>query len=154
MLIAGAGAPETYLRSQNTRANSGYAGELWTNANATRRTFGFYKDFDLSVYDSATLSYADYTAGLDNGTDYTRLEYSVNGGGSWISLRNTAANAGWTQRTFTLPVGGTVRVRFSGSVDRTNEYCDWDDILISAVRTTTTTLYNTSSSVSTSTRSR
>lgn len=151
VLIADAGEPETFLRSQNTRANSGYAAELWTDANNSRRTFGFYKDFDLSAYDSAVLSYADYSVGLDNGTDYTRLEYSDDGGTSWTSLRSTSANTGWTQRSFPLQVGGPIRIRFSGSLNRTNEYCVWDDIAISAVRTTITTLYNTSSSVSTNT---
>ncbi len=130
MLIAGAGDPATYLRSQNVRANGTYAAELWTNANATRRTFGFYQDFDLSGFTAATIAYDDYTTGLDAGTDYTRLEYSTNGGGSWSSLRNTAANAGWTSRSYPLPVGGTVRVRFSGSVDRTTEFCDWDNIVV------------------------
>lgn len=130
VLLAGAGAPTTYLRSQNTRASSTYAAELWTNVNGTRRTFGFYQDVDLSSFTAATVTYDDYTTGLDIGTDYTRLEYSTDGGGSWASLRNTAANTGWTSRSYSLPVGGTVRIRFSGSVDRTNEFCDWDNIVI------------------------
>lgn len=151
VLITGAGAPDTYVRSQNTRANAGYAAELWTNTNGTRRTMGFYKDFDITGLTSLNLSYTDYTANLDTGTDYTRLEYSLNGGASWTSLRNVATNAGWTLRSYPLPVGTTIRIRFSGSLDRTNEYCDWDDISITGIRTTITVLSNTTSTVSTST---
>ncbi len=130
VLIAGAGAPTTYLRSQNVRANGTYAAELWTNANATRRSFGFYQDIDLAGFTAASVAYDDYTTGLDGGADYSRLEYSTDGGGSWSTLRNTGANAGWTSRSYPLPVGGIVRVRFSGSLDRTNEFCDWDNIVV------------------------
>ncbi len=38
--------------------------------------------------------------------------------------------AGWQARNYALPVGGTVRVRFSGSVNATTEYADWDDIAV------------------------
>jgi len=125
--LAGVGDPATYLRMSDV----GSYAELWTNANNTRRTFGFYRDFDLAGYTAATLSYSDYTAGLDTGgTDYSRAEYSTDGGTSWTELRYTETNATWTPASFALPVGGTVRVRFSGSVNRTNEYCRWDDILL------------------------
>jgi hypothetical protein len=151
VLIAGTGAPTTYLRSQNTRANSGFAAELYSGS-TTRRTFAFYKDFNLSAYDTATLSFADYTVQLDaGGADYSRVEYSSDGGATWVRLQNTTTNIGWTQRSFALPVGGTVRLRFGGSVNANNEYCDWDDISIIGVRTTTTLLSNTTSATSTST---
>ncbi len=151
VLIADAGAPTTYVRSQSTRSSSTFAAEVWTDVNNTRRTMGFYKDFDITNMSSLSLSYADYTTGLDAGSDYTALDYSLNGGATWTSLRNTSANTGWTSRTYPLPTGTTIRIRFSGSVNRTNEYCDWDDIVVTGIRTTTTTLSNTSCTVSSST---
>ncbi|TDB38907.1 MAG: hypothetical protein D9V44_04325 [Actinobacteria bacterium] len=145
--IADAGAPTTYLRSQDTRTNGTFAAELYTDANNARRTMGFYRDFAITGLSSIVLSYSDYTMGLDAGTDYTRLEYSLDGGASWTVLRDTSVNTGWTVRTFPIPTGTTLRIRFSGSVNRTNEYCDWDDISLSAIRTTTTTLSNTTCTV-------
>ncbi|MDO8949300.1 MAG: hypothetical protein Q7V61_02115 [Actinomycetota bacterium] len=151
VLIADAGSPLTYVRSQNVRVMGGYAAELWTDVNNTRRTAGFFKDVDLAGLTSATLSYSDYATGLDAGSDYTRLEYSLNGGTSWVVLRSVDTNAGWTQRSYSLPTGGTVRVRFSASINRTNEYCDWDDISITGVHTSSMNLSNSTSSSSTST---
>ncbi len=148
VLIADAGDPAKYLRSQSTRSNGTYAAELYTNVSNTRRTMGFYKDFNITGLTSTVLSYADYSTGLDAGSDYTRLEYSLNGGSSWTTLRTTAANTGWTVRSYPIPVGTTLRIRFSGSVNRTNEFCDWDDISLTGVRTTTTTLSNTTCTVS------
>ncbi len=145
-LIADGGDPLVYLRVQTTRANSGYAAELWTNANNTRRTMGFERTFDITNMSSLVLSYADYAVGLDAGSDYTRLEYSLDGG-AWVSLRNVSTDAGWTARSYPLPTGTTLRIRFSGSVNRTNEYCNWDDILLEGVRSTTTTLANTTCTV-------
>ncbi len=151
VLIADTGDPTTYIRSQNSRSSSGYAAELYTGSNNTRRTMGFYKDFTITGLTSVVLSYADNTTGLDAGSDYTRLEYSLNGGATWTSLRDTSANTGWTQRSYPLPAGTTIRIRFSGSVNRTGEYCDWDDISVTGVRTTTTALANTTCTVGSTT---
>lgn len=156
VLLAGAGDPLVYVRSQNTRANGDYAAEVWTGNNGTRRTMGFYEDFDISGLSSLILTYADYSAGLDSnasngGTDFIRAEYSLNGGGTWTSLRSVSSNAGWTARSYPLPGGTTVRIRFSGSMDRTSEYCDWDDISITGVSTTTSSLSNTSCTVGSTT---
>lgn len=147
VLIANSGDPLRFVRSQSAHASAGYAAELWTEARNARRTMGFYKDFDIAGLSSLMLSYADYTTGLDAGSDYTRLECSLNAGATWTSLRNVSTNAGWTTRSFALPTGTTLRVRFSGSVDRTNEFCDWDNISITGIRTTTTTLSNTTCAV-------
>jgi len=143
--VADAGDPETYLRMSNVRAASGYAAELWSDNNNTRRTAGFTKAFDLTSYTSATLSFTDYTAVLDSGSDYSRVERSIDGGTSWTLIQNGTPNSGWNPHSHALPVGGVVLLRFSGSVNRTNEYCDWDDISVSGVKTTTTTAMTTSS---------
>ena len=74
--------------------------------------------------------------------DYARVEYSTNGGTSWTQLANWAgpsAAAAWQVRNYALPVGGTVRIRFSGSVNATTEYADWDDIAVLGFTTTTST---------------
>jgi hypothetical protein len=146
VLITGTGAANTYIRSQNTRAASGYAAELWAN-NGTRRTFGFYKDFDLSAFDSATLAFSDYTVGLAAG-DYSRVDYSTDGGANWTQLQNVTTNGGWNTHSYSLPASGAVRVRFSGSVNATTKFCDWDDITILAYHSTSE-IANTASSTST-----
>ncbi len=151
VLIADTGDPTTYIRSQNSRSSSGYAAELYTASNNARRTMGFYKDFTITGLTSVVLSYTDNTVGLDAGSYYTRLEYSLNGGATWTSLRDTSANTGWTQRSYPLPAGTTIRIRFSGSVNRTGEYCDWDDFSVTGVRTTTTALANTTCTVGSTT---
>lgn len=135
----------TYIRLTNTggRTRGTYAAELWANNN-TRRTATFYRDYDLSEYDSATLSFWRQAVGFAGGSDYARAEYSTNGGGTWTSLENLTTSAGWTQSTHTLPVGGTVRVRFGGSVNRTAEYVDWDDISVTGIHNDPNTVMSTS----------
>ncbi len=130
----------TYIRSQNNaaRVRSTYAAELYS-ASTTTRAFQFYKDIDLSNYQSATLTFWNYTAGFAGGTDFSLSEYSTNGGTTWTPISNLTASTPWTQRTVALPVGGTVRVRFGGSVNSTTEFCDWDDILITGVQQTVST---------------
>jgi len=143
--IADTGDPLTYLRSSNARAASGYAAELWSDKKNTRRTAGFSRAFDLTSHTSATLSFTDYTAELDSGSDYSRVERSTDGGTSWTLIQNSTPNSGWNTRSYPLPVGGFVLLRFSGSVDENNEYCDWDDISVSGVKTITATALTTSS---------
>jgi len=135
----------TYVRLTNAvgRTQGSHAAEVWTNNNGTRRTASFYRDYDLSGYSGATLDFWDNVAGFGGGTDYARVEYSTNGGASYTQLQNLTTTSGWTGRTYSLPVGGTVRVRFSASVNRTTEYADWDDISVSGTgfpRTHTGTL--------------
>jgi hypothetical protein len=120
----------TYARLTNAAGhNHGtYAVEVWANS-GTRRTVNFYRDYDLSRYETATLSFWDFVSTLSTG-DYARVEYSINGGSSYAQLQNLTAGSAWTQRTYSLPVGGIVRVRFSASVNATTEYADWDDIMV------------------------
>ncbi|MDP2401764.1 MAG: hypothetical protein Q8M66_07280, partial [Actinomycetota bacterium] len=134
----------TYVRLTNAagRTQGSYAAEVWANNN-TRRTVNFYRDYDLSGLTSATLSFWDRLVG-SNGTDYVRAEYSTNGGTSYTQLRNATTNATWGQRSFSLPVGGTVRVRFSASVNNAAEYANWDDIIVSGTTMSTTTVLSTS----------
>lgn len=134
----------TYIRLTNTsgRNHGTYAAELWTN-NSTRRTYNFYRDYDLSGYSSASLSFWDYVSTLSSTGDYTLVEYSTDGGSTYTTLQELTSASSWTQHTYDLPAGGTVRVRFSGSVNRSSEYADWDDITVTGTafpRTATETL--------------
>lgn len=135
----------TYSRLTNAtgRFHDTYAAEIWANS-TTRRTVNFYEDYNLSGLASATVSFWDNVSALTGGTDYARVEYSTNGGTTWTQLQNLTAVSAWNQYTFNLPVGGTVRVRFSASVNATTEYADWDDIMVTGYRSTTSTVSNTS----------
>ena len=110
------------------------AAEIYTS-NTTRRTSWFYKDYDLSnLVGNATLSFWDNLTALSN-ADYATVAYSTDGGTTWTTLKTTVGPSvatAWAQRTYaTIPTGGTVRVRFSASVNATSEYADWDDIVMS-----------------------
>ena len=121
----------TYARLTNTagRNHGTYAAEVWANS-TTRRTVNLYKDYNLSTYQSATLNFWDNVSPLTGGTDYARVEYSTDGGTTYTQLQSLTATSTWTQRSYSLPVGGTVRIRFSASVNATTEYADWDDIVV------------------------
>lgn len=121
----------TYVRLTNAagRTQGTYAAEMWANSN-TRRSYSFYRDYDLSGLTSATLSFWNNIAGFAGTGDYARVEYSVDGGSTYTQLMNVTATTPWAQRQYDLPVGGTVRVRFLASVNRTAEYVNWDDIVV------------------------
>jgi len=138
----------TYVRLTNAvgRNNGTYAAEIWAN-NTTRRTVNFYRDYNLAGFTTANLSFWNNLSAFSTVADYARVEYSTNGGTSWTQLANWAgpsAAAGWQARGYPLPVGGTVRVRFSGSVNATTEYSDWDDITVRGFTTTTSVALTTS----------
>ena len=138
----------TYVRLTNAvgRNNGTYAAEIWAN-NTTRRTVNFYRDYNLAGFTTANLSFWNNLSAFSTVADYARVEYSTNGGTSWTQLANWAgpsAAAGWQARGYPLPVGGTVRVRFSGSVNATTEYSDWDDITVQGFTTTTSVALTTS----------
>lgn len=122
----------TYVRLTNAagRTQGTYAAEIWANSN-TRRTANFYRDYDLTDYITATLSFQESVVGFAGGSDYARVEYSTDGGATYTQLHNVTASSDWSESTYPLPVGGTVRVRFSASVNRTAEYVDRDDITVS-----------------------
>ncbi len=107
------------------------------NNNNTRRTVTFAKTFDLSAYDSATISFWDNRSAFSSAADYKRVRYSTNGGGSWTNIYNvTGAQAtaqGWLQQGSTLPTAAAVIVQFTGSVNAATEYVNWDEILIQGV---------------------
>ncbi len=130
-----------YIRLTTTAArvhSTPDAAELYASS-TTRRTFQFYKDIDLTTYQSATLTFWDYTAGSFTTGDFSRSEYSTNGGSTWTDISYLTAATAWTQRTISLPVGGVVRIRFGGSVNATTEFCNWDDILVTGVTQSITT---------------
>lgn len=136
------GTDPTYVRSNNAagRNHGTYAAEIYTAAQNARRTAQFTKTFDLSGYTSATLSWWDHLVGTAGG-DYSQVDYSLDGGTSWTVLRTDTTNGtvAWTPRSYLLPSGAgasAVLVRFSGSVNRTNEYANWDDILLTATGST------------------
>lgn len=123
----------TYVRLTNEvdRTYGSYAAEVWANNN-TRRTANVYRDYDLTSATSATLTFWDHTSISRNGS-YARVEYSTDAGGTYTELHELTTDSGWTQRTYNLPVGGMVRVRFSGSMARATEFVDWDDISVTAL---------------------
>jgi hypothetical protein len=129
----------TYVRVSTTRYHSAaYSAEVWANNN-TRRTANFYRTFDLSGYDSASLSFWDYRSALSQANDYETVAYSTNNGTTWTTLQNnTGASAiqNWTQHTYALPAVANVRVRFSASVNAVAEYVDWDEITVTGTRST------------------
>jgi hypothetical protein len=128
------------------RNHGTYAAEIRAN-NANRRTVDFYRDYDLTAFTSASLSFWNQVSALSTGADYARVEYSTDGGTSWTQLHSetgTSAAQPWRQHDCALPVGGTVRVRFSGSVNATSEYSDWDDITVLGFTTTMTDVMTTS----------
>jgi hypothetical protein len=99
----------------------------------------YYKTYDLSTYQSPTLSFWDYRTALSQAADYETVDYSTNGGTSWTVLQTiTGASAlqGWTQHTYALPRVANVRVRFAGSVNATSEIVDVDEISMLDTRTT------------------
>jgi hypothetical protein len=132
-----AGDSQTYLRANNFagRNHGTSAAEVYSNNN-TRRNVSFSKIYDLSGCTSASLSFWDYSVQIEAG-DYNTVEYSTDGT-NWTVLQTRAGNAVWTQRTYGIPVGSsTVTIRFSGSVNANNEYVCWDDVLLTAVASTT-----------------
>lgn len=128
-----------YLQLTNAagRSRSSYAAEVWSSNNQ-RRTADFYRDYDLTGISTATLTFWDNVA-ISGGQDYAIAEYSTNAGASYTTLQDLDTTSGWTQRSFALPTGGVVRVRFSASVNRSYEYVDWDDIAVTGVTPTTVT---------------
>lgn len=124
----------TYVRLTNAagREHATYGVEAWANS-TTRRTVNFYRDYDLTGYATATLSFWENVSALAGGTDYARVEYSTDSGATWTQLDNRTAVSGWAQQSYSLPVGGNVRVRFSASVNAPTEYADWDEITVHAV---------------------
>ena len=70
----------------------------------------------------------------------------------WCDLHaapgSLTAGSAWSQRSYALPTGGTVRVRFSGSVNATTEYANWDQIESSGYTSSTSTWTGTSSTAS------
>jgi hypothetical protein len=139
---AKSGTDPTFLRANNVAARSHgtYSAEIYSAVAGTRRTAQFTKTYDLSSFDSATLSFWDY-ATFAGGTDYELVDYSTNGlAGPWTTLRtnNTAGTYALAQRSVALPTGAgnsAVTLRFSGSVNGTTEFVNWDDILINTSKT-------------------
>jgi hypothetical protein len=135
----------TYVRLTNTagRSRDTYATEVWAN-NTTRRTVNFYRDYDTSGYASAEVTFWVQGVGFAGGSDYERLEYSTNGGGTWTQLRNVTATSVWGQYTYAIPAASSVRLRFSASVNATTEYVDWDEIAVTGHRAEQRTVTTTS----------
>jgi len=122
-----------WVRLSATRFHDAANGaEVYTDRNR-RRTANFSKTYDLSGYQSASLTFWDYRTALSSGADYERVRYSTNGGATWTVLQQTngaSALQGWTQHTYSLPPSASVLVEFGASVNRTSEYVDWDEISV------------------------
>jgi len=76
----------------------------------------------ITVSDASTLSldwfHGQRDTGDDASGDFFRLEYSINGGGSYASLVNIGdvrTNAEWRTATANIPAGSNVRVRVSAA---------------------------------------
>jgi len=127
----------TYIRMTNVaaRTQGTYAVELWANNN-TRRSYSFTRAYDLTEYSDATLTFWENVVGFGGGTDYSRVQYSTDGVNFTTLRPDVTASAAWTQRVYpNLPTGSTVWVRFSGSLNRTTEYINWDNISVSGTTT-------------------
>jgi hypothetical protein len=59
--------------------------------------------FDLSGFDSASVSYARWFSSFNGTLDTMTVEYSTNGGGSWTNLETIGNNPQWVLQTFQLP---------------------------------------------------
>ncbi len=137
--------PSGWTRSNTTyvtlTSNSGhnhgtYAVEI-TPSSTTARTF--YRDYNLSSFTSASLSFWNQVSALNGTSDYARVEYSTNSGTTWTRLYNQSGASSaiaWQGRSYSLPVGGTVRVRFSASLNTAGEYAGFDDIEVLGFVTT------------------
>jgi len=92
--------------------------------------------FDLSDYESVVLSFWHHYA-LEQGYDYGRVEYSLDGGSTWTAAASYSgeAQATWTQETLSLPLAGqpNARVRFRVRSDTLITRDGWyiDDVLLS-----------------------
>ncbi|NTU72344.1 MAG: hypothetical protein HGB10_11085 [Coriobacteriia bacterium] len=141
----------TYVRLSATRFhNAANGAEVWAN-NTTRRTANFSKTFNLSAYDTATLSFWDYRTAFSTNADYELVRYSTNGGTSWTTLQQnlgTSSATPWTAHTYTLPAVANVLVQFGASVNATTEYVDWDEIVVEGF-TTNSSSHSALSSVAT-----
>jgi hypothetical protein len=139
----------TYVRLTNAagRFYDTYAAEAY-DSNTTRRTVNFYRDYNLAGYGTASVNFWGQVSALAGGSDYEAVDYSTNGGTSWTSLQNLTAAHAAQFYTYSLPAGGTVRVRFSASINGTTEYADWDAITVSGYKTTVTPVTLTTSSTS------
>jgi len=134
----------TYARVTNQagRTQGSFAAEVWADS-GQRRTIDFYRDYNLTGLTRATLTFWDRLVG-SNSSDYVRAEVSTNGGASYTQLSNATTNAAWQRRTFDLPAGGTVRIRFSASVNSASEHANWDDIVVTGAVTAATSTFSTS----------
>lgn len=93
-----------------------------------------------SVANASTLSVAWWHGQRDNGDDpsgdFFRLEYSLNGGSSWTTLRSkgdTTSNATWDVATASIPAGSSVTLRVQcsdGASTGDLVECGIDDVLI------------------------
>ncbi len=145
----------TYMRIATTADRyheAAYSAEIYDNSNNnTRRTAAFSKTFDLSSYDTATLSFWDFHSAFSSTADFTLVEYSTNGT-TWTTLQtSTVEAAGWTQRAYALPNVANVTARFTGSVSAIAEYANWDDIVIVGHAASTTDLSNAARAASSAT---
>ncbi len=126
-----------YMQLQAIHARGTDAMEVWSKNN-TRRIADAYRDYDLSAFGSATLTFWDFASALSQVTDTATVDYSIDDGTTWTVLRTTSGPSvaqGWIQRSYSLPAGRTVRLRFSGSVNANSEYVDWDDVTVQGVAT-------------------
>lgn len=133
----------TYVRSNNARNHGtlagAYSAEAWANNN-TRRTVNFYKDYNLTSYTNASISFWDSTTAFAAG-DTEAVDYSTDGGATWTNITSTnGVSTAWGQHVAGLPTGGTVRLRFSASVAGNTKFANWDDIVLTAAAPNTMNL--------------
>ena len=103
---------------------------LWTKGIAS-----FERDFDLSDYSTATLTYWTYREAVLGGMQKLKatVDYSTDGGNTWTVLESSMNSSEWSEQTYSLPTGGVLRLRFSGSLNYTPQYILWDDICVEGV---------------------
>lgn len=106
-----------------------YKAEMYATT-TTRRNGAFLKSFNTSSYSAASVTFWYTTVGFAGGSDYAQVSVSTNGTTYTTLMPQVTTNVGWTQATYTLPIGATVYVSFEGSVNSTTEFVRYDDIVV------------------------
>ena len=124
-------AAPTYWQTSNADKNTGTYSARGYATSTTRRTDYLVKTISLTGRTNAQLSYAYKTVAF-SATDTFTVEYSIDGGASWVSLFTTSsANVPWTTKTHALPSTAN-RVRFTSSIANINRYVYLDDVSVTA----------------------
>jgi hypothetical protein len=113
---SGSGAPDADFDGSGscwlTDNRQGGEGSFDLDGGPTVLTTGAY---DLTGFQSATVSYARYLESHNGNTDHLLFQLSADNGATWTTLESPGSSPNWTVRTFNVP-NLTSQVRFRWSV--------------------------------------